>query len=207
MITIIEENRILIITEDELDNSMKYSKNIDILKIEIDKKAIQELNRRFKEKYSYIFFTKECIYGKELINFVPSYFMDNLKNKLFINELIVNPLIMENILNYNNVIEIAIILKYILQNEIKQEDFNFSQEMDKIKKLYRCTNNDIYHCKDAVYHAVEKNYVLNNLAKIEYDSSKDEIVKKVLFKAIDNIIYNLKNTNELVFKEFISVII
>ena len=37
MITIIEENRILIITEDELDNSMKYSKNIDILKIEIDK--------------------------------------------------------------------------------------------------------------------------------------------------------------------------
>ncbi len=82
MITIIEENRILIITEDELDNSMKYSKNIDILKIEIDKKAIQELNRRFKEKYSYIFFTKECIYGKELINFVPSYFMDNLKNKL-----------------------------------------------------------------------------------------------------------------------------
>ena len=36
MITIIEENRILIITEDELDNSMKYSKNIDILKIEID---------------------------------------------------------------------------------------------------------------------------------------------------------------------------
>ena len=57
MITIIEENRILIITEDELDNSMKYSKNIDILKIEIDKKAIQELNRRFKEKYIYIFFT------------------------------------------------------------------------------------------------------------------------------------------------------
>ena len=66
-----------------------------------------------------------------------------IKNKLFINELIVNPLIMENILNYNNVIEIAIILKYILQNEIKQEDFNFSQEMDKIKKLYRCTNNYI----------------------------------------------------------------
>ena len=37
-------------------------------------------------------------------------------DKLFINELIVNPLIMENILNYNNVIEIAIILKYILHN-------------------------------------------------------------------------------------------
>ena len=45
MITIIEENRILIITEDELDNSMKYSKNIDILKIEIDKKDLQELIR------------------------------------------------------------------------------------------------------------------------------------------------------------------
>lgn len=215
MITIIVEKKILILTENNINNSIKNyiktNKNIDILKIKDDKNSIKEINKSFHEEYDFIFFTKKCMYSKELINFVPIYFINGLKNKLFINELLVNPIIIENIekiIDHNRITELGLMLKYILQNEIKQEEFDFQQEIEKIKVIYKCDDIIINKFKNAIYTAIVEHYSQGNIIrKINYRFNRDKIVKIALFKLIDAIIYNLKNTNELVFKKFISITI
>lgn len=164
-----------------------------------------------KEKYSYIFFTKECDFGNELIDFLPVFSIDNCCNKLFMNELLVNPIIIDNIekiIDSTNVIDLAIMLKHILKKNIKKENFVFDKEIRYIKELYNCTDYDMNRFKNKIYKDIEKHYSQASITrKIKYKINKDEIVKTALYKLIDVINSNLKNTNELVFKKFISVII
>lgn len=164
-----------------------------------------------KEKYSYIFFTKECDFGNELIDFLPVFSIDNCCNKLFMNELLVNPIIIDNlekIIDSSNVIDLAIMLKHILRRNIKKEDFAFEKETKCIKELYNCTDYDINRFKNKIYNDIEQHYSQGAITrKIKYRMNKDEIVKIALYKLIDVINNNLKNTNELVFKKFISIII
>lgn len=142
---------------------------------------------------------------------MPIYFIDNCCNRLFINELIVNPILIESIkivLNSIAITETGIILKHILRNNIKENGFNFYRELYKMKKIYKSTNYDIHCFKKNFYHAIEKHYCQNsNIRKIKFKFNKSNIIKKVLYKILDDVIYKLKNTNELVFKEFISIII
>lgn len=164
-----------------------------------------------KEKYSYIFFTNECNCGNELVNFLPVYSIDNCCNKLFINELLVNPIIMENIdriIHSNDVLELAIMLKHILRNNIKKEDFIFDKEIEYMKELYKSTDYYISYFKNKIYKHIEQYYSQGTITrKLKYRMNKDEIVKTELYNLIDVINNKLKNTNELVFKKFISIIV
>lgn len=209
---IIEENLILIITEEkEINDSIKKYRNIDVLNIKNNTASMKEINMEAKEKYSYIFFTNECNLGNELINFLPVFSIDNYCNKLFMNELLVNPIIIDNIkkiIDSNNIIDLATMLKHILKRNIKKEDFVFDNEIRYIKELYNCTDYDMNRFKNKIYNDIEKHYSQDSITrKIKYRMNKDEIVKIALYKLIDIINSNLKNTNELVFKKFISVII
>lgn len=209
---IIEKNLILIITgENKINDLIKGYKNIDVLNIKIDSKSIKEINMDAKEKYSYIFFTKECDFGNELIDFLPVFSIDNCYNKLFMNELLVNPIIIDNlekIIDSNNVIDLAIMIKHILKRNITKEDFAFEKETESIRKLYNCTEYDIDRFKNKIYDDLGQHYSQGSITrKIKYKMNKDEIVKTALYKLIDVINSNLKNTNELVFKKFISIII
>lgn len=209
---IIEENLILIITEEkEINDSIKKYRNIDVLSIKNNVKSMKEINMEAKEKYSYIFFTNECNLGNELVNFLPVFSIDNCCNKLFMNELLVNPIIIDNIekiIESNDIIALATMLKHILKRNIKKEDFVFDKEIRYIKELYNCTDYDMNRFKNKIYNDIEKHYSQDSITrKIKYRMNKDKIVKIALYKLIDVINSNLKNTNELVFKKFISVII
>lgn len=211
MRAIIEENLILIITEKEIKELLKENGNIDVLNIREEAKSIKEINMDAKEKYSYIFFTNECNYGNELVNFLPVYSINNCCNKLFINELLVNPIIMESIgkiIDSNDVIELAIMLKHILRKNIKKEDFVFDKEIEYMKELYKSTDYYINCFKNKIYKNIEQHYSQGTITrKVKYRTNKDEIVKTELYKLIDVINDKLKNTNELVFKKFISIIV
>lgn len=208
---IIEENLILVITQEEINDSIKKHENIDVLNINIDAKSIKKINMDAKEKYSYIFFTNKCDFGNELIDFLPVFSIDNCCNKLFMNELLVNPIIIDNlekIIDSTNVIDLAIMLKHILRRNIKKEDFSFEKETKYIKELYNCTDYDINRFKNKIYNDIGQHYSQGAITrKMKYRMNKDEIVKTALYKLIDVINNNLKNTNELVFKKFISIII
>lgn len=135
---------------------------------------------------------------------MPAYFIDNCCNRLFINELITNPILMEYaslVSDSIGTIEIGIFLKHILRNNIKQDDFNFYKELNEMKKLHNCSN-AIRYFKKNIYNAVEQHYSQNSLIrKIKFRFNKANIIKKLLYKILDNIIDELKNTNNLVFKK------
>lgn len=199
-----------------MKNSIKRDKNIEILNINVDAKSIRKINMDANEKYSYIFFTKECDFGNELVNFLPVFSINNCCNKLFMNESIVNPIIiaeLEKIIDSNYIVDLAILIKHILRRNIKKEDFVFEEEIENIrekytKELYNCTDYDIVRFKNRIYKAIEQHYSQGNIIrKIKYKMNKDKIVKIALYKLIDVINIKLKNTNELVFKKFISAII
>jgi len=212
MIKIIRENEILIITEEEIKNDSlnKYS-NIDILTMKINKESITRINEIIKEKYNYIVFMNKCKLNNELLNYLPIFFINNCNTAIFINELLINPILLEcsNVaIDSIGTIEIGILLKHILRNNIKKSNFHFYNEIRKIKKIHNCDNYDIYCLQKNIYHAIEENYCQNsNIRKIQFRLNRSNIIKKTLYKILDDVIYKLKNTNELVFKELISIII
>lgn len=204
----ITKKKWLIITEDNINDSLKKHSNIDVLKIKIDKQLIIKINKDYKENYDYIFFANGCKYSNELVNYLPIYFITNY---LFINECLVNSILMESIngtLNSIRVVEVGIILKHILQNDIKEEKFKFYKEINKLKKIYKCTHYDIYCFKKNICHSIEEHYCSNKiLNKIWFKFNRQKIIKKVLYKILEDVIYKMKSTNELVPKEFIGTII
>ena len=131
---------------------------------------------------------------------MPIYFIDNCCNKLFINELIVNPILMEYadlVSDSIGTIEIGIFLKHILRNNIKQENFHFYKELNEMRKLYNCSSNNIRCFKKNIYNAVEKHYSQNSIVrKIKFRFNKSNIIKKLLYKILDNVVDELKNTNK-----------
>lgn len=210
---IIDDNKqILIITEDDAitDSLNKYS-NIDILKIKLDKESARKINENFREKYNYIFFTKVCEFSEEFKNYLPVYFIDNSSNKLFINELIVNPVLRECadiVLSSLSVVEVSIFLKHILKTNIKYDNFHFRHELRQIKMIQNCTNHDIRCFKKSICHSIKIHYSQGSfLRKIKFHIKKSTIIKRAFYKILDNVIDTIKDTNELVFKEFISIIV
>lgn len=136
---------------------------------------------------------------------MPIYFIDNCCNKLFINELIVNPILMEYanlVSDFIGRVEIGVVLKHILRNNIKQDNFNFYKELKEMKKIQNCTGYDIRCFKKNIYHAVEEHYSQGSIIrKIKFRFNKANIIKKLLYKILNNVVYELKNTNSLVFKK------
>lgn len=184
---------------------------IDILETTINKEEIKEINAKANGEYDYIIFYEEVKYLVELKNYIPLNYTK--RNQIFINETLLNPIIISNIeytINSKEIIEIAVLVKHIIRNAIPKEQFNFQKEVEKIRNFNSYNEEIIKIFKTRLYKIIEKHYSQNNFFRIlKYKVNRDKIIKDFMYKVLENIEKDIqKNTNnQLVFKEFFGIII
>lgn len=209
------ENTILIITEEKYKIATNISNKemkIDIWETGINQTIVDKLNTEIYEQYKYIVFTEECKLYAKIHHYVPLNFIPNCKNKIFIQEIFLNPIIIENIgilVDKKYIIEIAIILKHIIKSNGNKEMFNFDKEAEDIRKINNYNMNDILRLKNDIYNSVARHYCQNSKIRlIKFKMNKDDIVKEFLFKVYKNVLQDIKrNTDfELLVKELFEII-
>ncbi len=184
---------------------------IDILETAIDKEEIKGINAKANGEYDYIIFYEEVKYLVELKNYIPLNYTK--KNQIFINEILLNPIIISNIeytINSKEIIEIGVLVKHIIRNAIQKEQFNFEEEVEKIRNFNSYNEEIIKTFKTRLYKIIEKHYSQNSFFRtLKYKVNRDKIIKDSMYKVLKNIEKDIqKNTNnQLVFKEFFGIII
>lgn len=204
---------IVVRNKDNIAKDIKKETNfkIDILETTIDKEIVKGINAKAHEKYDYIIFYEEVKYLTELKNYMPLNYIK--KNQVFISEILLNPIIITNIedsINSKEIIEIGILIKHIIRNAIPQEKFNLKKEVEKIKVVNNYDDRIMKTFKTRIYKIIEKHYSENSFFRmLKYKMNRDKIVKDFMYKVLANIEKDIqKNTNnQLVFKEFFSIII
>lgn len=206
---------ILIVTNEEFKNTINITNyKIEILKTNVDKELIEKLNKKFYDTYKYIVFINGCTMYKNLTHYIPVNWEDNCENKIFVNEVFLNPIIINNIKllidDERSIIELAVVLKHLVKINITIDEFNLSDEIENIRVLnnFEKINNDGF--MKNIYKTIKQHYSQGDFfRKINFEIKKNKIVKMFLFKILDNIIEDIKkNTNrELVFKELVRIII
>ncbi len=193
------------------DIKKKTQFKIDILETIINKERIKEFNEKANVEYDYIIFYEKINFVVELKNYIPLNYTK--KNQIFINEILLNPIIISNIedrINNKEIIEIGILLKHIIRNAIPKEQFNIEKEVEKIKSFNNYDEEITKIFKTRLYRIIEKYYIRNSFFRtLKYKVNRDRIIKDFIYKVLENIEKDIqKNTNnQLVFKEFFGIII
>lgn len=206
---------ILIVTNEEFRNTINITNyKIEILKTNVDEKLIEKLNKNLYDTYKYIVFVNGCTMYKNLTHYIPVNLEKNCENKIFVNEVFFNPIIINNIKilidDERSIIELAVVLKHLIKINITIDEFNLSDEIENIRVLnnFEKINNDGF--MKSIYKTIKQHYSQGDFfRKINFEIKKNKIVKMFLFKILYNIIEDIKkNTNrELVFKELVRIII
>lgn len=206
---------ILIVTNEEFKNTINITNyKVEVLKTKVDNTLIKKLNKSLYDTYQYIVFVNGCTMYKNLTHYIPINWEENCENKIFVNEVFLNPIIINNIKLFiddeRSIIELAVVLKHIVKTNITIDEFNLSNEIENIRILnnFEKINND--EIMKNIYKSIKQHYSHGDFfRKINFEIKKNKIVKMFLYKVLDNIIEDIKkNTNrELVFKELVSIII
>lgn len=209
------EDVILIVTNEELKRKINIvAHKIEILKTKENKELITRLNQSLHDTYKYIVFVDGCISYKELTHYIPINCVNNCQNKIFVNEIAINSIIIDNIKNIDDddrkIIELAVILKHLLKINITPNEFDLDNEIENIRMLNNFKEINNVMLKKDIYITIKQHYSQGDFfRKINYELKKNKIIKMFLFKTLENIIEDIKkNTNgELVFKELVSIIV
>lgn len=206
---------ILIVTNEELQNTINITNyKVEVLKTKVDNNLIKNLNKSLYDTYQYIVFVNGCTMYKYLTHYIPINWEENCKNKIFLNEVFVNPIIINNLKllidDERSIIELAVVLKHILKTNITIDEFNLSDEIENIRMLNDFEKIDNKGILKKIYKSIKQHYSKGDFFRqINFEIKKNKIVKMFLYKVLENIIEDIKkNTNrELVFKELVSIII
>lgn len=206
------KKNILIITKE--GNKIAISNEnfeIDILECNVNKTIINKLNKELSDKYQYVVFSDEFTAFEDITHYVPVNWFCNCQNRVLMNEISLNPIIIKyinNLINERYMVEVALLLKHIIKCNIKIENFDFDKELENIRRINNCKHDNIIRLKNNIYKAIEQHYCQDSFFRVlKFKIKREKIVKTFLFKVLENINDELKkNTNlELVFKELISV--
>lgn len=205
--------KILIITK-ERNN---VAKKLDDIVIEVEgteniKEILNRLDNDLYDSYDFVVFKEKQMDYIYIGHYLPLNLLEDCKNQVFVNELLLNNVIISNLtylINESYKISVGIMLKHILRKDGKIENFCFDSEINYISDFNKFTKKDSQKLKNDIYDAVEENYCQNSILRhINFKINKDKIVKTFLFKVYNNIIEDIKkNTNiNLVFKKLICII-
>lgn len=208
-----ETVKILILTKEKKNVAFR----INNAKIQIEiaddfNPIIKKLDNELYDSYDYLLFAEKDLKYIYIGHYFPINIDNKNRNQIFINEILYNSIIIDNIkcmVNEEHSIQIGIMLRHILRKDIKYNDFDFNQEIKYISDFNKYNKKDSRTLKRNIYDAVKEHYSQNSfLRKIKFLLRKKVIVKKFLFKIYNNIIEDTKKNTEinLVFKELVGII-
>ncbi len=208
------ENAILIVTENKNiihKNVMNY--RIDIMQSKVNKYLLDTINNNLYDEYKYIIFEEEIKDVNDIKHYCPLNNISNCKNRVFVNQLLINGIILNhigNIVNKRYLWEVTTLLVYLIKNNLSKKEFYFMEVLEHMEKINNLKLSDILYYKNKIYAAIADIYCYkNSIRKIEYAINKQGIIKKVIYKFLGEIMPDIqKNINEeLVFKEFVGIAI
>lgn len=178
--------RILLVVNQSEQRERQENVNI----IEYDNKILQKIDRRYKSSYDYIIFSNGIKIENEFNNYILIPYTHNKQEKnVFMNILILNSILIENIENIveNGQIELAALVRYIQINEIKQSEFVFNSVIRKIKKLNNLDRKVIIKYKKVIIKVIREHYSQNSVVRrIKFYLKKNKIIKIFLYKILNN---------------------
>ncbi len=133
------DDRILVIAEDKIAIPKIRSSNykLDIIIKNFDDEILIEKINSIYEDYDYIFFTKSCNYINEFLHYLPVNYMKGNNNQLYVSELCINNILADNIelvVDRQDVKYVAILIKYLIKNNLDEKKFHFETILNEIKK-------------------------------------------------------------------------
>ena len=160
----------------------------------IDNILIDGINKEYQETYDYIVFPDSY---DNIIKF-NDYMTYNFfcKKNFYINRLRFNTILINNaisVVNYDG-IEILFFLQYIIDEDIKQNDFSFKKELKKLKRKYKLEKKSIDNFKRVIINLIKEHYAQDSLLrKIKFYAKSNNVIKVFLYKLILNIINDINN--------------
>lgn len=209
-----KEKNVLLVVSDKNEIQIK-GENFIMNKVEMAKKdeIIKKLDNEWYDSYDFVYFQNKS----NLYNYIGHYFPLNLeenhRNQIYINELLINSIIISNIdylISEEYLYQISIIIRHIIRKDIRKEQFDFNDEIRYICNFNKYKKNESKQLSEDIYNAIKENYCQKSILRLrEFKINKDEIVKMFLFKVYNNIIEDIKKNTEidLVFKKLISIAI
>lgn len=208
-----ETTKILILTKEKKDVAFRIDNAKIQIIIEDDfNKIIKKLDNELYDRYDYLLFAEKNSKYIYIGHYFPLNIDDKNRNQVYINEILYNSIIINNIkctIDEKYYVQIGIMLRHILRKDINYNDFDFDQEIKYISDFNKYNRKDSRTLKENIYDAIKENYSQNSvLRKIKFILNKKIIVKKFLFKVCNNIIEDTKKNTKinLVFKELVCII-
>ena len=152
---------------------------------ECEKEELVNVLNKINEIYDYIIFNYDNTLNKEIRHYIP--IANN--NKIFINELLINNIILDELektTKKNKKIEVAVILKYVIKNGINKKDFNLDKIIDDI------VNYNNFEAEVKEHTKKELLDTFKSYNKIMYYINKEYVIKKIIYKVVDNIFTNME---------------
>lgn len=163
---------ILLVVKKIKQNERMENTNI----IEYDERILKKLDRKYETSYDYIIFSAEINTEIKFNNYVLVY--NNQNKKVFMNLLILNTILINNIENIieNGQIEVVSLVRYIQINEIKQDEFIFNNVIRKIKKENKLKRKEIRKYKRIIVQAIRGHYSQGSMVRnINFHLKKIEL--------------------------------
>ena len=108
----------------------------------------------------------------------------------------------DNIIKFNDYMTYNFFCKknlYIIDEDIKQNDFSFKKELKKLKRKYKLEKKSIDNFKRVIINLIKEHYAQDSLLrKIKFYAKSNNVIKVFLYKLILNIINDINNEIKII---------
>ncbi len=184
--------KILVISEkDETGSILGFV--LDFENTKFNKKIIDEINQKKQGLYDYIIFhVKNDV---ELVDYI--YYEFFAVKNIYISRELFNTILLENVkfIVDTDRIELLSVLKYIMDEDIKETEFSFYKMCKKLKNINHLRNSDMKKIKTIILNTIKDYYSQDNyFRKLNFHIKKNKIVKVFFYKILKNIQNDINRT-------------
>ena len=184
--------KILVISEkDETGSILGFV--LDFENTKFNKKIIDEINQKKQGLYDYIIFHMKN--EMELVDYI-YYDFFAVKN-IYISRELFNTILLENVkfIVDTDRIELLSVLKYIMDEDIKETEFFFHKMCQKLKNINHLSNSDMKKIKTIILNTIKDHYSQDNyFRKLNFHIKKNKIIKVFFYKILKNIQNDISRT-------------
>lgn len=180
-----------------VNKNENIEKKENVNTIEYDSRILQRIDRRYGSSYNYIIFSNNTNIEVQFNNYILVHpIEENEKDSIFMNILILNDILMQNIENIvdNGQTELAALMRYIQINNIKQNEFEFNRELRKIKEENNLGRKVVKKYKKTIVKAIKKHYSQNSITRvIKFYFKRNKVMVLFIYKILNNVEYEIEH--------------
>lgn len=174
---------LLVINKNE---KVERGENINV--VEFDNRILKKIDKKYETSYDYIIFENGIYSEIKFDNYILAY--DNQQQRVFMNLLIFNTILMNNIKNVieNGQIEVASLVRWIQIYDIRQEDFIFKELIKRIKIENKLKKEEIKKYERVIAKCIKEHYSQGSMIRrIKFYLKKRKITISFIYRILKNV--------------------